>query len=265
VFQDLFDRAWDSQSRFIDYKGWSEGEDVSIGDWDGFLGGADSIVAYNYIDGFPYASGEDVEGHRTPTPGTPDDPEELNGVLLISSKNSRWDEDNNSGVFLYKNVEGDFIAEVEIVSRDYWGHHGGGLMVRVDNPDMTIDSEEWLYVSHVPVDDVGNHARSIIDGEGGELGVKGYPSDPFLQMERRGDTFFLRTSPDGVLWTSLPGIEQGLVRADMTDTIQLGIWQATYSDIVGTMMFDNFSIVPEPATVALLGLGALALVCWKRS
>lgn len=263
VFEDTFDRAWDTDLRFIDYKAWAEGDDVSIGEWDGFLGHEGALVAYNYIDSFPYALGDDVGGNSTPNPSNPDAPELLNGVLLVSSRNNGWDETDNSGVFLYRNVTGDFITDVEIVSRDYWWHHVGGLMVRTDNPTMVLSGESWLYGSHFPSDSVGNHVQSVVEGNGTELGIKGYPADPFVQIERRGDTFFLRTSADGQNWQSLPGLEHGLIRADLPDTIQVGIWQATYSNLVGTMMFDNFSVVPEPATVALFGLGALALVCRK--
>ncbi len=255
LFQDNFDSAWDDEMTFIDYKGWAEGDDTSIGAWDGFLGAADTLVAYNYVNGLPYSLGEILDSSSSL---------ELNGVLLLSSKNATWDQDNNNGALLYKDITGDFIAEVEIVSRDYWWKHVGGLMVRAENSGMDIDMESWLALSQSPVDEEGNLALSIVDGQDQALETGEYTTATYLQIERQGDTFYLRTSTDGIHWTSLPGLEDGVVRTDLPDTVQVGIWQSTSGGIVGTMMFDNFTVVPEPATVALMGLGGLALVCLRR-
>jgi len=56
-----------------------------------------------------------------------------NGVLKIASTNSGWADAWNSGPFLYKMVEGDFIAEVEVAASDYWWNNLGGLMARAPN------------------------------------------------------------------------------------------------------------------------------------
>lgn len=265
MFHDNFNRAWDNQMNFIDYKAWADGENASIGQWDGFIGSASAIVAYNYVDGFPYSLGEVISGNSTPNPTDPTAPEQLNGVLLVSSKNGGWDQNHNNGVFLYKNVTGDFVAQVQIVSRDYWWKNVGGLMARVDNQDMSLNVENWIALSHSPVDNIGNQAIDVTNGQGQEMGTTGYPTASYLQMERQGDTFYLRTSTDGVHWTSLPGLEQGVTRSNLPDTLQVGIWQGTNSSNVGTMMFDNFSVVPEPATIALLGMGGLVLIYLRRT
>jgi hypothetical protein len=166
--------------------------------------------------------------------------------------------------------------EVEVVACDYWWHHMGGLMARAPNEEFQVGdkysavsgagaNENWVYVSYFPVWGVGNHSRDTIGGVSTQSPNKGYPSDPYLRITGiygNSWTFFLETSPDGMAWASLPGLEAGIVRGDLPDTLQIGIFQANFTgDWIGNMDFDNFSIgVPEPATIALLGLGGLVLL-----
>ncbi len=127
-------------------------------------------------------------------------------------------------------------------------------------------AENWVYLTYFPVWGVGNHIRNTINGASTEAGIKGYPCDPYLQLARVGNTFYFYTSPDGATWTPLPGLEAGVVRDDLPTTLEVGIFTANYTgDWIGDMDFDNFSIIPEPATLALLGLGGLALIRKRRS
>jgi hypothetical protein len=278
VFSDDFDHAMTEGWERINYQGWYEqnvlgwpspGGPWGIGDWDGYqslpdtdTGVSPTVLAYNYIDTFNVGMGEGGQPQAW-TPGY--EGEVLNGVLRITSTGGGWSDTWNTGALLYKMAEGDFVAEVEVVSRDYWWHHCGGLMARQPNPDGVGENENWVYLSHFPLYNVGNHIRDTVNGVSTEMGIKGYPCDPYLQLERQGDTFYFRTSPDGATWTSLPGLEGGVVRGDLPAELQVGIWQANYTgDWQTTMDFDNFSIIPEPATIALLGLGGLALIRRKR-
>jgi len=267
VFSDDFDHAMTDTWERINYQGWdaSGGAQWSIGDWDGFQSLPDAgdnkatLLAYNYIETFNYGNGEPGVPQAW-TPGY--EGEILNGVLRIASIAGVWADTGNTGAFLYKMVEGDFVAEVEVVGRDYWWHHCGGLMARKANPDGVGANENWVYITHFPVWGVGNHSRNTVNGVSTESPNKGYPSDPYVQISREGNTFYLKSSPDGVTWTSLPGLEAGIVRDDLDGlALQVGIWEANYNaDYLTTMDFDNFSIVPEPATIALLGLGGLFLL-----
>jgi hypothetical protein len=117
-------------------------------------------------------------------------------------------------------------------------------------------NENWVYLSYFPMYSVGNHGRNIINGVDSELAGKGFPCDPYLELSRIGNTFFFKTSPDGGTYTSLPGLEDGVVRDDLPETVQVGIWQANYNgDWQTTMDFDNFIIetVPELIPVTVIG------------
>jgi len=278
VWSDDFDHAMTDTWDRINYQGWYEqtvlgwpspGGPWSIGDWDGYqslpdagTGVSPTVLAYNYIDTFNIGMGEGEP--QAWTPGY--EGEVANGVLRIASTGSGWSDTWNTGAFLYKMVEGDFVAEVEVVSRDYWWHAMGGLMARKPNPGDEGANENWVYITHFPVWGVGNHIRDTVDGGSVEAGIKGYPCDPYLRLERSGNTFYFYTSADGMTWISLPGLEAGVVRDDLPAELQVGIFQANYNgDWQTSMDFDNFAIVPEPATIALLGLGGLALIRRKRS
>ena len=283
-FSDDFDHitypkdSWDR----VNYQGWYEdnvlawpnpGGDWNIGGWDGYQslpdpdsGVSPTLVAYNHVETFNAGMGEATDpsqqsGHPGNAGGT------ANGVLRIVSVGSGWSDGWNTGAFLYKNVPGDFEAYVEVVGQSHIYHNMGGLMAREPNPDGLGENENWVYLSYFPEWGVGNHGRNCTDGVSPEIGLgHGFPCDPFLKLSRVGSTFYLETSPDGVTFTSLPGLEAGVDRPDLSEELQVGIFQANYAaDWIGPMDFDNFSIVPEPATIALLGLGGLALIRRKRS
>ena len=170
------------------------------------------------------------------------------GQLYIESTNSWWQEPwNPLGPFLYKIVEGDFVVTVKVT--DYAGtaaapvyHNNCGLLVRAAPADAG-PGEDWLALDYFPIWNCGNFVRSANDGARTENGHNGraFNLDPWLQIERRGNVFYFRTSQDGVAWTNM-GVAS-LTRNDFANLpLQVGVAQAVYSTEVGYAAFDNFTV-----------------------
>ena len=171
------------------------------------------------------------------------------GQLYLASTGALWHAPwDPLGPYLYKIIEGDFIATVKVV--DYAGTEGaevyyndGHLAARVPNPADAGDGEDWVSLDYFPLYNCGNFIRTANDNsrtENGNNGM-GFGLDPWLQLERVGNTFHFRTSADGLSWTEMS--VSPITRDDMAGLpLQVGIRHATYSDAPGYIAFDNFSI-----------------------
>jgi len=168
------------------------------------------------------------------------------GQLFIQSTGAFFHEPwSPVGPFLYKAVEGDFIATVKVV--DYAGtaeapvyHNTCGLMARA-LPDEAGPGEDWVSIDYFPIWNCGNFVRSANDDVRTENGHNGkaFEADRYLQIERIGNVFHFRTSPDGISWTDMA--VSPLTRDDMDGVaLQVGLFQATYSDDPGHAAFDEF-------------------------
>ncbi len=179
------------------------------------------------------------------------------GVLRLQSTNGRWQDpfppSGNLGPLLYKNVKGDFIASVKVAAyegtagNEVW-YNAGGLMARVGNVDFAGAGEDWIAVTYFPEFNVGVKVDNTNDGSRAEQGIAGtgWGADPYLQIERRGNLFYCRTSSNGMTWTNLGG--SPFDRSDMDGLpVQVGMWQCTYIATQGYMEFDDFHLISDVA------------------
>ena len=58
-------------------------------------------------------------------------------------------------------------------------------------------------------------------------------------IERKGDTFIVRTSADGQQWTETTGSP---VEMRMPEKVKVGLFQVTYTDNEASATFDHFTI-----------------------
>ncbi|MBP7053505.1 MAG: discoidin domain-containing protein [Phycisphaerae bacterium] len=219
VFTDSFDTARDYLADGVGSTG-----------WDGLIGGA---------------AGETASAINASM--------DRSGQLFLQSSGAYWSEPwSPLGPFLYKVVKGDFVATVKVT--DYAGtsasavlYNNCGLMARVASDADAGTGEDWISIDYFPLYSVGNivryadnDARSE-DVGGNGTGWNGYT---YLQIERVDNTFYLRTSSDGVTWTDYPDAAfTGLERSDLDGLpVQVGVHQATFTSSEGYAAFDEFRL-----------------------
>lgn len=189
------------------------------------------------------------------------------GVLHFESSDGDWEHNDNDGLFLFRNVTGDFVGAVQVASATQIDYHDMGIMAREPVLSDAGAGEDYVSVKHFNSVTVGPQ-NSIRDTDNGSSDNTSFDDrlDPFIQLERSGDTFtFRRKTNVGDAWSTMGTV----TRTDLGATLQVGIWHATFVDNVGVATFDDFTLsgpnVPEPSTVVLLLFGGgLALIRRRR-
>ena len=178
----------------------------------------DFSVAHDYV-------ADGVAG--TPYDGLAGDIKDVNGVvnasmsrdgqLYLESVNAVWAEPwSPLGPFLYKVISGNFVATVQVT--DYAGdpnnwvyHNNCSLMARNVNDADAGPGEDWISVDYFPIWWCGNMVRMADDGVRSEPrnNGKAWNAYKFLQLERQGNTFTARVSPDGQTWEQMGSRSSG--------------------------------------------------------
>ncbi|MDA3923149.1 MAG: autotransporter-associated beta strand repeat-containing protein [Kiritimatiellae bacterium] len=189
-------------------------------------------VAGTIWDGFFY----NVTGGNT-TVAAVDANSSNAGTLTFRTTNGNWEHGDNDGVLLYKTVEGDFDARIELVSMNNVKWHDAGLMARVADPADADAGEDWVAVKHFP-DHNSCGLRSTDNSISSNI-VEVAGLQPWLRLVRSDNIFISYRSTDGVNWAQISASS----RDDMDGlALQVGIWQATFSENEGNAQFDNFSL-----------------------
>ncbi|MFH0953254.1 MAG: hypothetical protein V1873_02880 [Verrucomicrobiota bacterium] len=165
----------------------------------------------------------------------------VQGQFTVRSALGDWEHANDDGFMLYVKAEGDFVAELEIASADFLYHNDMGIIARVpttgSDDNAAGDGED--YVANRYYTAGGFNAQRIVNN-GVTQNINSYGLYRFLQLERAGDTFYLRRKQYASNSWSLMGTVN---RADLHGLpLQVGIWQGTFTYNAGTARFERFSI-----------------------
>ncbi|MFB0497686.1 beta-xylosidase [Mucilaginibacter sp. OAE612] len=171
------------------------------------------------------------------------------GVLTLESKGSNWDGNLPYGPFLYRNVLGDFVAEVEVADvsglkdKKVAGNSDMGLMVRKAKRPGTEGSENLIQNSIFPAWNCGNMLTNFKTGDRMQTNTQtGWNYNRYLQIQKSGDVFYIRSSNDGIHWTDLPG--SPVVRPDLIGAdLQIGLYHSTYGPHRSYVKFSNFKFI----------------------
>jgi regulation of enolase protein 1 (concanavalin A-like superfamily) len=162
--------------------------------------------------------------------------------------------------FLYVNLTGDFVATTVIATATAANFSGAG-MAAVDgaNTDSFVTAHaSFSSPRHMTWSTTNSsRAQTQVTASGGVGDLNYY------QIERSGDTLISRYSDDsGDTWNTIVSVE----RTDLTDTLQVGVFQSSSSGNTNTAQFESFTVIPEPSNLALIvsGFGVLMAVGRRR-
>ena len=173
-----------------------------------------------------------------------------NDSLVVTARSTSWVANQNDGFLLYKKVAGDFQASVRIKSMQHIAFQYAGLMARASEPNGAAlgGSEDWVYWGGFGQFNVSGNARSASNGADTERAVvdSNNTTDFYMLMQRVDGTnfnFFRKVNAEDP-WTYLPNLS--FSRADFAGVpLQVGPFQAMYTDAFGTVVFEDFRLVAD--------------------
>ena len=170
-----------------------------------------------------------------------------NGVLKLTSAGTNFNVNKaENGVLQYKEVKGDFIVQGKVAAmageeeKKSPAYNEGGILVL---DDSNASAQTILQIGAFPSYNCGNMLTMV----GPHIGRPQFPSangwdyNPYVQIERIGDVFYIRTSFDGKTWIDKAGSPVELKEL-AGKTLKVGFYHTTYSDTEGWVAFDDFNL-----------------------
>ena len=170
------------------------------------------------------------------------------GELTISSKSGNFNANaNDNGALLYKELQGDFVMECMVTGmtgsdkRKTPSYNEGGLMV-LDDSDKR--DQQIVQMGVFPNYNCGNMLTTVSNhGNRPQYPVgNGWDYAQWMQIERQGTTFHIRTSNNGIDWKETAGSPVVMPKITNDKIVKVGMYQVTYTDNKASVTFDNFKL-----------------------
>lgn len=142
-----------------------------------------------------------------------------------------------NGAIVFETVTGDFVMQARvsdfdgISTRRTPAYNEAGI-IAIESP------QSFIHNGVFPSYNCGNMLTQVHRGRPQFPVQNGWDYDPWLQLQRSGNLIFARRSADGKTWTDMPGSPMRV----SADTLQLGIYQTTYSDNKSWAKISDFVI-----------------------
>jgi len=168
------------------------------------------------------------------------------GCITLESQDRNLNSDPlQNGPIEAVEVTGDFIAQCHIADMTGMnrhqtpGYNEGGLIIVDTLPNGT---QNLIQLGVFPNYNCGNMLTTVINGWRPQYQNRlGWDFDPWLQLERKGDTVYVRTSKDGIVWQEM---QHSPVEYRFAEgrPVRVGIFQTTYTSARASMTFDAIKI-----------------------
>ena len=168
------------------------------------------------------------------------------GKLTLSSEhtNLRAETDRNVPLSLVE-ISGDFLIQCKVTDltgmnrRSTPAYNEGGLIV-VD--EISGSRQQLIHLGVFPNYNCGNMLTLVRGHERPQyMNNKGWDFDPYIQLERRSNQIFARSSSDGKTWTEMPNspVDCSFMGEK---SVKVGLYQTTYSDNHGSVTFEEIHV-----------------------
>jgi len=170
------------------------------------------------------------------------------GQLTLQSAHGNFNAfSDDNAVLLYREVAGDFVVQGRLTGlmgserHQTPAYNEGGLMVL---DDSRSDDQQIVQLGIFPSYNCGNMLTTVSHhGRRPQYPMgNGWQYDPWMQIERRGSTFYMRTSTDGRQWHEVAGSPVEIPGLPADRPLKVGFFQVTYTDKLGTATFDDFRL-----------------------
>ena len=162
------------------------------------------------------------------------------GRLLLHTVSGHMNHQGTDGAFIYKLVEGDFVATVQVPEIEPVGFNESGIMARV--PELAQagtggNDEDFVQPRRRGWGGGSTQMRNLNNGARTDSGTG--PDVEWIRLERVGDDFIMSNSADGVNWA----INTTTTRTDLNGlALQVGLFQASYNGGGLAAQLDNFTL-----------------------